>query len=109
LRERNLTLCQNGSKKLPGIKNPYLPFGGKMRTIYPSVLKAEVVNELHRLHKNCLLAPADKANNNIVFVCKGYYYNCLSNELGFTSASENPTYTRCNLTKYEILQNYLSV
>ena len=49
---------------------------GKMRTIYPSVFKKpEVVNELHRLHENFVLVPADKASNNIVFVCKSYYHN----------------------------------
>ena len=83
---------------------------GKMRTIYPSVFKnTEVVNELRRLHDNFVLVPADKASNNIVFVCKNYYYECLLNELGFTSTSGNPTYTRTNLTKDEILQNHLSV
>jgi hypothetical protein len=34
---------------------------------------------------------------------------CLLNELGFTSTFGNPTYTRTNLTKDEILQNHLSV
>jgi hypothetical protein len=68
---------------------------GKMRTIYPSVFKnTEVINELRRLHDNFVLVPADKASNNIVFVCKKYYYECLLNELGFTSTSGNPTYTR---------------
>ena len=43
---------------------------GEMRTIYPSVFKKpEVVNELHRLQENFVLAPADKASNNIFFVC----------------------------------------
>jgi hypothetical protein len=31
--------------------------------------KAEVVNELRRLHDSFVLVPADKANNNIAFVC----------------------------------------
>jgi hypothetical protein len=44
---------------------------GKVRTIYPSVFKKpEVENELRRLHDNFVLVPADKASNNIVFVCK---------------------------------------
>jgi hypothetical protein len=44
---------------------------GKMHIIYPSVFKApQVVNELRRLHDNFVLVPADKASNNIVFVCK---------------------------------------
>jgi hypothetical protein len=76
-----------------------------MRTIYPSVSKKpEVVNELHRLHDNCTFS-----SNNIVFVCKNHYYECLLNELGFTSTFGNSTYTRSNLTKDEILQNHLSV
>jgi hypothetical protein len=40
---------------------------------------------------------------------KNYYYECLLNELGFTSTSGNTFYTRINLTKDEILQNHLSV
>jgi hypothetical protein len=68
-----------------------------------------VVNELRRLHDNFVLVPADKASNNIVFVCKTYYYECLLNEVEFISTSGNPTYTRTNLTKDEILQNHLSV
>jgi hypothetical protein len=81
-----------------------------MRTIYPSVFtKPELVNELRRLHDNVVLVSADKASNNIVFVCKNYYYECLLNERGFTSTSGNPTYTRTTLTGDEILQNRLSV
>jgi hypothetical protein len=81
-----------------------------MCTIYPSVIKEpRVVNELRRLHDNFVLVPADKASNNIVFVCKNYHYECLLNELGFTSTSGNSTYTRTNLTKGEIQQNHLSV
>jgi hypothetical protein len=34
---------------------------------------------------------------------------CLLNKLGFTSTSGNPTYTRTNFTKDEILQKHLSV
>jgi hypothetical protein len=49
-----------------------------MHTIYPSVFKKpELVNELRRLHANFVLVPADKASNNIVFICKNYYYKCL--------------------------------
>jgi hypothetical protein len=85
---------------------------GKMHTIYPSVFKKpEVVNELRRLHAydNFVLVPADKASNKIVFVRKNYYYECILNELGFTSTSGNPIYTRTNLTKDEILRYHLSL
>jgi hypothetical protein len=61
-----------------------------MRTIYPSVFKKpEVVNELRIVHYDFVLVPADKASN----FCKNYHYECLLNELGFTSTSGNPTYT----------------
>ena len=69
-----------------------------MRAIYPSVFKKpEVINELHRLHENFVLVPADKASNNIVFVCKSHYYTCLLNEVEFTSTSGNPTYIPNNI------------
>jgi hypothetical protein len=49
------------------------------------IKKPEVINELRRLHGDLVLVPADQATNNIVFVCKYYYYGRLLNELGFTS------------------------
>jgi hypothetical protein len=60
------------------------------------VKKPEVINQMRRLHDNFVLVPADKASNNIVFVCKNYYYECLLHELGLTSTSGNPSYTRTN-------------
>jgi hypothetical protein len=74
-----------------------------------SSVTPKVVIELHRLNDNFVLVPADKAPNNIGFVCKNYYYECLLNEVRFTSTSENPTYTRTNLTRDKIFQNHLSV
>jgi hypothetical protein len=66
--------------------------------------KPEVLNKLRKLHDNFVLVPANKEGKNTVFVCKTYYYECLLNELGFTSTSGNPTY----LTKNEVFQNHLS-
>jgi hypothetical protein len=73
----------------------------KARTIYPSVFsKPEVRNEFERLHEEFVLVPADKACNNIVFVCKAHYYNCIINELGINSTFGNPTYTpNCSLKR----------
>jgi hypothetical protein len=82
----------------------------KVRTIYLSVFsKPEVRNELERLHEEFVLVPADKASNNIVFVCKAHYYNCILNELDINSTFGNPTYTLTALSKDEILQNHRSV
>ena len=64
--------------------------GHDITTIYPSVFsKPEVRNELERLHEKFVLVPADKACNNIVFVCKAHL-----NELGINSTFGNPTYTQ---------------
>ena len=82
----------------------------KMRTVYPSVFnKPEVVTELNRLHEEYVLVPADKACNNIVFVCKAHYYNCILTELGINSTSGNRTYTPTSFSKDEVLQNHASV
>jgi hypothetical protein len=47
----------------------------------------------HVLHDKYIIVPADKASNNIVFVCKSYYFECLIKELGINSnTSSNTTY-----------------
>jgi hypothetical protein len=58
-----------------------------------------VSKDLERLHEEFVLVPADKASNNIVFVCKTHYYNCILNELGIDSTFGNPTYTPTALSK----------
>ena len=53
----------------------------------------EAVKCLSSLHDNYAIVPADKASNNIVFVCKSYYIECLIKELGINSnTSSNTTY-----------------
>ena len=81
-----------------------------MRTVYPSAFRRpEVVEEINRLHEEYVLVPADKASNNIVFVCKAHYYQCIINELGINSTISNRTYTPTAFSKDEILQNHASV
>jgi len=68
-----------------------------------------VVDNLTDLHKKYVVVPADKASNNIFFVCKTYYIDCLVKELGINNNSGNPTYTPTSLFKEEILSNHKSV
>ena len=42
------------------------------------------MSELKKLQSHFILVPTDKAANNIYFVCKNYYANCIKNELGYT-------------------------
>ena len=46
-----------------------------------------------------LFSPADKAHNNIVFVCKSHYVDCLIKELGIDNSFGNPTYARQHVRK----------
>jgi len=68
-----------------------------------------VAKHLSDLHDEYVVVPADKAPNNIVFICKSHYINCLINELGIDNSLGNPTYTLTTLTKEEILDNHRSV
>ena len=40
-----------------------------------------VSRQLADLHDRFVIVPADKASNNVVFICKTYYYSCLQKEL----------------------------
>ena len=65
---------------------------------------------LDALHDKYVVVPADKASNNIIFVCKQYYIQCLKNELQINSDDEsNTTYSLSTLSEEEILQNHATV
>ena len=60
-------------------------------------------------HDKYVIVPADKASNNIVFVCKSYYFECLIKELGINSNTfSNTTYKPTSFDKDEILANHRS-
>ena len=69
----------------------------------------DVAAELAEIHEKFVVVPADKASNNIVFVCKTYDINCLMEELGMSTMTGNPTYNLTAMSKEEILQNHHSV
>ena len=47
-----------------------------------SLFYDEIVSrQLADLHDRFVIVPADKASNNVVFICKTYYYSCLQKEL----------------------------
>ena len=64
----------------------------------------EAVKCLSSLHDRYV-----KASNNIVFVCKSYYFECLIKELGINNnTSGNTTYKPTSFDKDEILANHRS-
>ena len=64
----------------------------------------DVAVELAEIHEKFVVVPADTASNNIVFVCKAHYINCLMEELGMSTMTGNPTYNHTAMSKDEILQ-----
>ena len=52
---------------------------------HESVFNDPDVAELAEIHEKCVVVPADKASNNIVFVCKTHYINCLMEELDMST------------------------
>ena len=81
-----------------------------MSTRTTSIFKdPNVAKHLSLLHDKYVIVSADKAPNNIVFVCKSHYIDCLIKELGIDNSLGNPTYTPTTLTKEEILDNHRSV
>ena len=69
----------------------------------------EAVKCLSSLHDKYVIVPVDKTSNNIVFVCKSYYFECLIKELGINSnTSSNTTYKPTSFDKDEILANHRS-
>ena len=76
-----------------------------------SIFDDEVVSRhLTDLHDRFVIVPADKASNNVVFICKTYYYySCLQKELIDNNDVDTSTYQRTNFRKEEILINHRSV
>ena len=58
-----------------------------------------VAKHMSCLHDKYGVFPADKAPNNIVFVCNSHYIDCLIKEMGIDNSLDNPTYT--TKTSYE--------
>jgi len=81
-----------------------------VNTRYQTILNdPSVTKSLDELHKQFVVVPADKASNNIIFVCKAYYLQCLLNELNLSD--NNPTvttYKKVSFSKEEILSNHSS-
>ena len=63
----------------------------------------DVPAELTEIHEKIVVVLADKASNNIVFVCKTHYINFLMEEIGMSTITGNPTYNLTAMSKGEIL------
>ena len=68
----------------------------------------DVKDTLRRLHDDFISAPADKAANNVIVVCKKYHIETLMKELGIntTNISPNSTYIPPTDSSDEILKSH---
>ena len=83
------------------------PFNRTVSRRHESVFDdPDVAAELAEIHEKFVIVPADKASNNIVFVCETHYINCLMEELIMSNMTGNPTYNLTAMSKEEILQNH---
>ena len=53
-------------------------------------LMVQLLLLLAEIHEKFAVVPAEKASNNIVFVCKTHYINCLMEELGMSKNGNRP-------------------
>ena len=61
---------------------------------------------LTELESKYVLVPADKAGNNILFVCKYYYIHTLMKELGNSGTNLNSTYVAQDRTVHKIIETH---
>ena len=85
-------------KKIEELKNKF-----KFSRIKQVLRDPEVVSYLNILQEQYVMCPLDKAASNIAFICKKYYVQVLTKELGLLSATPN-TYQQVNGTLHNILQ-----
>jgi hypothetical protein len=61
----------------------------------------DVAKHLSLFYDKYVIVSAEKAPDNVVFVCKLHYIDCLLKELGIDNSLGNTTYTPTTLTNPE--------
>ena len=74
----------------------------------PPILKnPEVESCLQNMQKNYVFAPADKASNNVIIICKKFYYQVIIEELGLLNTnSTSATYEKINVSPETLLDKH---
>ena len=79
--------------------------------ISPVLSNNDIKEYLHSVHSRFVLAPADKASNNVIIICKKFYFDMLAKELGVTPSGVsvgNNTYKKCTSSETDIVKEHLS-
>merc|ERR1712074_190103 len=72
---------------------------------YDNIFFMDVAKTMSTIHEKYVVVPADKAQNNIVFICKKYYIECLLSEIDQDQTNNNQTYKETTPSKQEIIDN----
>lgn len=81
----------------------------------PIISRYAIKYALKDLHKKYVVIPADKAANNFVFVCKYWYVNIISKEMGINFENGqfvihgNETYKPSTVTLLQIIDKHISL
>ena len=101
LNEWSLTLKLIISNKINSFKNT------KVKKFMQVLKDKHVVSYFKDVHSKYVIVPADKAGNNIIFVCKYFYIKTLMDELGIDSTGNaNGTYEAQHDTPDEVIKKH---
>ena len=74
---------------------------------HPVLKNSEVEGCLQSMHTNYVFAPADKASNNVIIICRQFYYKVLIDELGLLdTSSTSATYEKVDQSTQTILDKH---
>ena len=73
------------------------------RNKIPVLKDKKSMSELKQLQEKFIIAPIDKASNNISFTCKKFGIELILKEVGIYPNSNSNTYSKVNLTEAEIV------
>ena len=73
----------------------------------PVLHKPDVKACLHDLHEKYVFAPADKAANNVIIICKRFYLDVIVKELGLLNSTVNSTtYEKVNFSVEHLVDGH---
>ena len=76
------------------------------KRVSKDLIDSDVTNHLNDLQERFVMAPIDKADNNVAFVCKRYYIEVLAKELGLRDIHNNTYEHLHNTNLNEIVNNH---
>ena len=80
----------------------------KFNKVKPVLQRPDVAEYLDQLQSKFVLAPIDKAANNISIICKRFYVEVILKEIGILDVG-NSTYVKSDSSKDEVIRKVLNM